>query len=183
MMAEPRTYTIPLRREWLKAPKYKRAKKAIAAVREFTIHHMRNENVLIGPKLNLKIWEHGIKNPPGRVKVTCYEDKEGVVRVELFGFEFKPQEKKEGKKPKASGLMGKMQEKLETKEDAPKKEATTKKDIKEVKKGVEVKPEEKKEEVKEEKPAEKAEDKPAAEAPSEEKKEEPAAEPAPEKKA
>ncbi len=168
-MAEPRTYTIPLRKEWLKAPKYKRAKKAVTAVREFIIHHMRNENVLIGPKLNLKIWEHGIKNPPCRVKVTCYEDKEGIVRVELFGFEFKAKDKKEAKKPKASGLMGKMQDKLGTKEDEEvKTEATTKKDIKEVKKGVEVKKDEPVE-------AKSEEPKPAEKKPTEpDKKEEPA---------
>ena len=57
-MALERTYTIPLRIEWLKTPKYKRAKKAVHAVREFTEKHMKCKNVLIGPKLNLKIWEH-----------------------------------------------------------------------------------------------------------------------------
>ena len=138
-MAEERTFIIPLRKEFQKAPKYKRAKKAVTALREYLIKHMRNKNVLIGPKVNLKIWERGIKNPPHHVKVTAYEDKEGVVRAELFGFEFKPKDKKEVKK-KASGLAGKIQDKLGPKDDKEEKtEVTKKKDIKEVKKGVEVK--------------------------------------------
>ncbi|MBW2965304.1 50S ribosomal protein L31e [Candidatus Woesearchaeota archaeon] len=162
-MAEPRTYNIPLRKEFQKAPKYKRAKKAVTAVREYLVKHMRNENVLIGPKLNLKIWEHGIQNPPHHVKVTAVEDKEGVVRAELFGFKFEKKEVKE-KKEKPKGIAGKLQEKLGPKEEeAPKTEATKKKDIKEVKKGVE-------------KPAEKKEEKPAAPTPA------PAAEAKPEKK-
>ena len=164
-MALSRTYTIPLRKEFQKAPKYRRAKKAVNALREFVKKHMRNENVLIGPKLNLKIWEHGIKNPPHHVKVTAVEDeKDEVVRVELFGFEFKKKEAKE-KKEKPKGMAGKLQEKLGPKEEeGPKTEVTKKKDIKEVKKGVEKKEEkpaaEKKEEpapAKEDKPAEKAE--------------------------
>ena len=57
MAALERTYTIPLRREFQKAPKYKRAKKAVTAVREFMQKHMKTENVLIGPKLNIKLWE------------------------------------------------------------------------------------------------------------------------------
>ncbi len=96
--------------------------------------HMKTENILIGPKLNLKIWEHGIKNPPGKVKVTVVKDeKEDNVRVELFGFDFKKKEKKE-KQEKPKGLAGKLQEKLGPKaEEAPKAPVTTKKDIKDKK--------------------------------------------------
>ena len=36
-----RTYNVPLRREWLKAPKYKRSKKAIAALKQFVAKHMK----------------------------------------------------------------------------------------------------------------------------------------------
>lgn len=138
-----RTYTVPLRKEFQKAPKYKRAKKAVKALREFVQKHMKTKDVLIGPKVNLKIWNKGIKNPPHHVKVTAIKDeKENITRVELFGFEFKKKEKTDEKKKKASGLAGKIQEKLGKKEDdAPKTETSTKKDIKEVKKGVEnVKP-------------------------------------------
>ena len=56
-MALERTYTIPLRREWLKAPRYKRAKRAIAAVRTFLERHMKSEDIRIGTHLNLEIWK------------------------------------------------------------------------------------------------------------------------------
>jgi large subunit ribosomal protein L31e len=138
-MTLERTYTIPLRKEFLKVPKYKRTKKAVTAVREFIQKHMKSDDVLIGPKLNLKLWERGIRSPPHHVKVNAVKDeKTKTVRVELFGFEFKPKEKKE-KTPKASGLAGKLQEKLggkEKEEPAEKTKVTTKKDIKEKKVGL-----------------------------------------------
>lgn len=80
-----RTYTIPLRREFLKSPKYKRTKKAGIALRQFLVKHMKSEDVLIGRYLNLELWKHGIRNPPSRVKVTVSKDDKGVVRAELFG--------------------------------------------------------------------------------------------------
>jgi len=151
-MTLERTYTIPLRKAFMKAPKYRRAKRAVNALREFVQKHMKSDNVLIGPKLNLKIWEHGIKVPPHHVKVTAIKDeKEGTVRVELFGFEVKAKEKKE-KKDKPEGLAGKIQEKLGGKEEKPTKkeektETTAHKEAKEVK--------EKKAPVNKDKPAEK----------------------------
>ena len=153
-MTLERTYNVPLRKEYQKAPMYKRAKKAVTALREFVEKNMKSDNVLIGPRLNLKIWERGIKNPPHHVKVTAIkEDKDDVVRVELFGFEFKAKDKKE-KKDKPEGIAGKIQEKLGGKEDKPvKKEekivTAAPKEAKEVK--------EKKAPVKKDKPAEKKE--------------------------
>lgn len=92
MVALERTYTIPLRREWLKVQRYKRAKKAVAGVREFLQRHMKSEDVRLGLYLNLELWKHGIRNPPSRVRVTVVKDDKGVVRAELFGA---PVEKKE----------------------------------------------------------------------------------------
>ena len=92
-----RTYTIPLRKEWLKAQRYKRAKKAIAGLRKFLQKHMKSENVFIGKHLNLEIWKRGIKCPPGKVKVNVSRDDKGVVFAELFGAEV-PKVKKEDKK-------------------------------------------------------------------------------------
>jgi len=126
-----RIYNIPLRREYQKAPMYRRAKKAVIALREFVVKNMKSDDVLIGPKLNLKIWERGITNPPHHVKVTAIKDDKGQVRVELFGFEFKPKEKKEKKEKKATGLAGKLQEKLgttkEEKKEEPKEEVKSEK--------------------------------------------------------
>ena len=136
MALTERTYTIPLRKEFRKAPKYKRAKKAVRAIREFLVKHMKTENVLIGPKLNLKVWEHGIKNPPHHVKVTVIkDDKEGIARAELFGFKFEKKEKKK-KKEKAKGLAGKLQKKLGAtgEKEAPKEIKSDKKELKKAEK-------------------------------------------------
>ena len=118
-MALERTYTIPLRRGWVKAARYKRAKKAVKTLREFLIHHMKSEEVLLMPELNVELWKHGMKNPPSRVKVNVTKDDKGVVKAQLFG---KPmvEEKKEEKK----GLVKKITEKVTgtAKPEAPKAE-------------------------------------------------------------
>ncbi len=78
-----RVYTIPLRRETLKVPYYRKAKRAIRTLREFISRHMKSNNIVVGNYLNLKVWEHGIKNPPNKIKVNATKDNEGKVFVEL----------------------------------------------------------------------------------------------------
>ena len=78
-----RVYVIPLRRETLKAPAYRKAKKAVTAVKEFIRRHMKSDDIKFGKYLALKIWEHGIKNPPHHVKVNAIKDDKGKVFVEL----------------------------------------------------------------------------------------------------
>ena len=87
-MATERTYVIPLRREFQKSPKYKRAKKATIAVKEFLSKHMKADKIKIGNKLNLKIWENGIKNPPHKLKVSVIKEDDGTVKAELFGHKY-----------------------------------------------------------------------------------------------
>ncbi len=84
-----RTYNIPLRKEYQKSPKWKRAKKAVIALREFLVRHMKSEDVKLGPALNEKVWQHGVRNPPHHVKVTVTKDDKGTVKAELFGVEVK----------------------------------------------------------------------------------------------
>ena len=135
-MASERTYIIPLRKEWLKSQKYKRSKKAMAALKEFLAKHMKSANVKIGNNLNLKIWEHGIKNPPHKVKVSVIKEDDGTVKAELFGFkyeDFKPDAKKK-EKTKKEQLMEKIagkkseakeEKKEEAKEEKPKRKKKT----------------------------------------------------------
>src|SRR3989338_8362967 len=80
-----RVYTIPIAKEWLKVPVYKRAKKSIIGVRNFLTRHMKSEDIRLGKALNEAIWVHGMKNPPRKVKVNVTKDDKGVVRAELFG--------------------------------------------------------------------------------------------------
>lgn len=105
-MVLERIYTIPLRKEFLKAPKYKRTKRAIKAIRDFVKRHMKCDNVKIGKYLNLDMWKHGRKNPPSRIQVKTVKDKKKVkdkeiefVKVELINA---PEEKKIEKKTKVA---------------------------------------------------------------------------------
>ena len=80
-----RVYTIPIAKEWLKVPVYKRAKKSIIGVRNFLTRHMKSEDIRLGKALNEAIWVHGMKNPPRKVKINVTKDSKGVVHAELFG--------------------------------------------------------------------------------------------------
>lgn len=93
-----RTYNIPLRKEYLKVPNWRRTKKAVSAVRQFLQKHMKAEQVKLGKYLNEELWKHGIKNPPHHIKVITIKNEEGIVRAELFGRKIETGEK-EKKKP------------------------------------------------------------------------------------
>ena len=110
-----RIYTIPLRREFLKVPKYKRAKKAVTAIKQFLKKHIKSEDIRIGKYLNLEVWKHGIKNPPHHVKVEVTSDDEGVITAELFGAP-KPEIKEEPKKSKKEELKDKLDKAKEPKQ-------------------------------------------------------------------
>ncbi|MBS3152811.1 50S ribosomal protein L31e [Candidatus Woesearchaeota archaeon] len=96
-MTEEKIFTIGLRKEFLKKPKYRRAKKAVTAVKEFIMQHLKVKEVKIGPHLNLKIWERGKRNPPSKVKVKATVE-EGTAYVELPEFKFEKVKPKEEKK-------------------------------------------------------------------------------------
>lgn len=105
-MAEiKRTYNIPLRREYQKAPMYKRTKKAMTALKEFVAKHMKTEDIVVFQEVNELLWKNGIQNPPHHVKVDVLKTEEGKVYVQLEGIEIKvgkPEDKKEEKPAKKS---------------------------------------------------------------------------------
>lgn len=78
-----RNYNVPLRRHFMMAQNWRKAKKAVAALKVFIEKHMKSEDVKIGKWLNLHIWERGIKNPPHHVKVKALKYDSGRVFVEL----------------------------------------------------------------------------------------------------
>ena len=77
-MAEEKIYTIPLRKEWLKVPIYKRSRKSITATKQFLLRHLKKE-VKLGPYLNEYIWKQGNRHPPARVKVRIDEEKDKLI--------------------------------------------------------------------------------------------------------
>ncbi|MBD3164198.1 hypothetical protein GF323_03295 [Candidatus Woesearchaeota archaeon] len=145
-----RVYNVPLRKEFLKASKRKRSKKAVTALREFLVRHMKSGKVRIGKYANLKIWENGIKNPPHHIKIVAKKDEEGNVFAELEGapvetpIEAKKPPKKavDAKETKKKGKESieeefkKLEEKTEKakEEKAEKAKETQKEEIKELQK-------------------------------------------------
>lgn len=118
-------HTIPLRRDFIKVPKYRRAKRAINFIKKYVKRHSKKEEVKIGSELNQHIWKKGIKNPPGKVSVEILVD-EDVAIVNLPGLlqpkEEKELESKEAKTPK------KETKKSESKTKETKKSTKTKKE-------------------------------------------------------
>ncbi len=112
-----REYNIPLRREFLKTARTRRAKRAVKAVRDFISKHMKSNDVHIGVFLNEFIWQNGSRSPPSMVKVHAKKMDDGKVFVELFDKPF-PEPKKEEKKEKKA-------KKEEHKEEIKKEEVKT----------------------------------------------------------
>jgi large subunit ribosomal protein L31e len=72
-----REYIIPLRRNFITAPKWRRSKKAVAVLKDFVIKHMKCENVIVCAELNEHIWRRGAKHPPGKVEVVALKTQVG----------------------------------------------------------------------------------------------------------
>ena len=77
-----RTYVVPLGVVYEAQP-YRRAKKAVAVIREFATRHMKARQVSIDAKVNELIWARGIKHPPRRITLEMERDEDGVVTVKL----------------------------------------------------------------------------------------------------
>lgn len=129
-----RVYVIPLRKEWLKAPRYKRAKKAIRAIREFLVKHMKVperdlKKIKIDKWVNEAVWLRGIKKPPQKIKVKAVNDGKNI-KVEFLGLppKFKVEEERLIRKIK------KAKKKEEEKSKKRKKEKKVKKETEEEKK-------------------------------------------------
>lgn len=84
-----RIYTIPLRSECMKKPRYRRAKKAMRAIKEFLVKHMRMysddlDKIKVDPWVNRAIWSRGIKNVPHKIIVKAIKEGDEVY-VTLVG--------------------------------------------------------------------------------------------------
>ncbi len=124
---ESRTYVVPLRRDFLKAPTWRRSKRAVSHLRSFLIKHTKTEDVRLGRWLNEEIWKHGGKNPPGQVKVEVKKDKD-FVTAELVDLSARAKRIMEAEAKKTEDDKKKVPEKVEEKkEDSKKKKAPVKK--------------------------------------------------------
>lgn len=139
-MAENKTlereYVIPLKREWLKVPRYERTSKAIKTIKKFIAKHMKVperdvSKVKLDVYFNNDVWFRGKKKAPSKVKVKAVK-KGDIVYVTFVDIPdhvkflktkhekmFKPSEKKS----KPSPIEGEKDEKSEEqKKDEKEKE-------------------------------------------------------------
>lgn len=134
-----REYIVPLRKEWHKVPDYRRANKAVKALKQFIAKHMKIydrdlRKIKIDIFLNNEIRFRGMKYPPAKIKVKAIKYDNDTVEVKLvqlpkhIEFEIARKANKEVEKMK--------------KEEKPAKDI---KEVKEEKKKIE----EKKEDIKE----------------------------------
>jgi len=124
-----REYVIPLRREFLKVPIYRRSEKAVKAIKKFIAKHMKvpdrdTDKIKLDMYLNNEIWFRGITNPPSKVKVKARKEGD-IVRVDFVEIPahvkfLKSKHEKRHKKPEA-----KKEAKAEAKPAETKAEAKT----------------------------------------------------------
>lgn len=145
-----REYVVPLRREWLKVPEYKRANKALKGLKQFIARHMKIydrdlRKVKVDIILNNELRWRGMRKPPAKIKVKAKKFDNGIVRVELveipkhIKFELARKEKKEAemsKKKKEKEAEKKAVEEAAKKEDEAEKTEEEKKDEEEKKEAV-----------------------------------------------
>ena len=135
-------YIIPLRRGWLKVPKYKRANKAIKTLKEFIVRHMKIydrdlRKVKIDELVNNEIRCRGMYKPLAKIKVKAKKYDDGIVRIELINlpvhvkFAKLREEKKSAESEKKTKVEEKKEEKAE--EIKPKIEEEKAEEIKEKK--------------------------------------------------
>jgi len=116
-----RQYKVPLRKGWLKVPKYKRASKAVKTLKEFIARHMKlydNDlrRVKLDITLNNEIRFKGMKKPPAFIKVKAKKFDDGFIRVELVEIPNKLKFKKTREEKKKEKLKKKIEERKKERE-------------------------------------------------------------------
>ena len=82
-----REYIIPLRREYMKVPRYERTGKAIKAIKKFIAKHMKVperdiDKVKIDKYFNNEIWSRGRKSPPAKIRVKARKEGD-IIKVDF----------------------------------------------------------------------------------------------------
>src|SRR4030042_6482198 len=124
-----REYIVPLRKGWLKVPRYKRANKAIKTLKEFISKHMKIygrdlRKVKVDELVNNEIRFRGMYKPLAKIKIKAKKYDNDIVRVELVDFpvHVKFAKLREGKKLLELEKKTKVEEKKVEKPEEPKSE-------------------------------------------------------------
>jgi large subunit ribosomal protein L31e len=82
---EERVYVVPLRKA-KRAPRRKRAPRAVRELRSFLQRHTKTDTVLIDKSVNERLWSRGVQKPLPRIRIKAtkhVEDEEEFVVAEL----------------------------------------------------------------------------------------------------
>ena len=125
---DKRIDTIPLRDAWNSSRK-KRANKAVKVIKDYVVRHTKSKIVKVSKSLNEEIWTDSSMNPPRKVKVQIFTDKDsGVSWTELADVVFVKPVTKEEKTKVAEEQKKKAEADIAKKEAEAKKSAEKRKD-------------------------------------------------------
>jgi large subunit ribosomal protein L31e len=96
-----RTYVVALRKSVMQAPRTRRAKKAVFALRAYLTKNLKSDDIKLSNALNEHIWENGIRNPNMRIKIIATKDDKNAVFARLFTEKAPSKEKVDVKAKKA----------------------------------------------------------------------------------
>jgi len=82
-MVEEKILTINLRKKIVKTKKWKKAKNYSKVLRELLRRNFKTDKIKIDGKLNEKIWEKSIENPPSKLKIKTSKLDDGTIKAEL----------------------------------------------------------------------------------------------------
>jgi len=97
--ADERLFTVPLRKEFLKVPSNKRAKRSVSTIRSHLSRHMKapESDVKLSGKLNDAIWTRGAAKPPGKIRIKASFDASTGHLNAMLPDEKPPEKDKKGK--------------------------------------------------------------------------------------
>lgn len=98
-----RIYNIPLRRDVVMSPKWRRSKKAISVIQTYLLKHTKVSEIKLSKWINEAVWAKGSKNPPAKITIKVSIDKEkNIARAELAELPKKATRKAEVAKKQAA---------------------------------------------------------------------------------
>lgn len=79
-----RIYNIPLRRDFVMSPKWRRSKKAISVIQAYLLRHTKVSEIKLSKWINEAVWAKGAKNPPAKITLKVIIDKDkNIAKAEL----------------------------------------------------------------------------------------------------
>lgn len=83
-MVEEKVITLNLKKELVKAKKWRRSNALVRILKDSLKRHVKKENIKIDKKLNEKIWSKSIENPQAKFRIKITKVDEKTVKAELL---------------------------------------------------------------------------------------------------